>query len=205
VGSTRTMLGSLAMLSYTVPIADGLIRPLVGSRIEYASHGRNDALFEGDLRFVSPRLGFGRLVIDGKYLDHYRNYLNERFLLGGDNRLRGYAVGAFQGTNLLAASGEFRTTSVDIVSAQVGAALFYDVGDANDDVRKFQLKQDAGVGLRILFPEFDRIVFRADWGFPLTPTTGLGYATFPGAFFVSFAQAFAIPAVVAPSVLTQVL
>ena len=68
VGSTRTMLGSLAMLSYTVPIADGLIRPLVGSRIEYASHGRNDALFEGDLRFVSPRLGFGRLMLDGQIL-----------------------------------------------------------------------------------------------------------------------------------------
>ena len=48
---------------------------------------------------------------------------------------------------------------------------------------------------------FDRIVFRADWGVPLSP----GYRTFPGAFFVSFAQAFAMPQVVAPSVLTETL
>jgi hypothetical protein len=52
-----------------------------------------------------------------------------------------------------------------------------------------------------LFPEFDRIVFRADWGFPLSP----GYATFPGAFFVSFAQAFPMPAVAPPDVLTEAL
>ena len=203
IGSTRTMLGSLAILSYTVPIGDGLIRPLLGSRLEYGSRGRDDALFEGDLRFVSPRLGFGRLVIDGKYLDHARNYLNDRFVLGGENRMRGYAVGAFRGTNLVAASGELRSTSIDILSAQVGAAAFYDVGDAYDDVRKLLLKQDAGVGLRVLFPEFDRIVFRADWAFPLT--RGLGYSAFPGAFFVSFAQAFTMPQIAVPSVLTQTL
>ncbi len=201
VGSTRTMLGSIAALSYTFPIGDGLIRPLLGSHLEYATHDRDDALFEADLRVVSPRLGFGRLIIDGQYLDRFRNYLNRRFLLGGDNRLRGYAPGAFQGANVVAASGELRTTSVDIFSAQVGAAAFYDAGDANDDVHRFQLKQDAGVGLRILIPEFDRIVFRADWGFPLSP----GYAAFPGAFFVSFAQAFNMPGVAVPNVLTQTL
>jgi hypothetical protein len=201
VGSTRTLLGSIAALSYTLPIGDGLIRPLLGSHLEYASRNRDDALFEADLRFVSPRLGFGRLIVDGQYLDRFRNYLNRRFTLGGDTRLRGYAVGAFQGANLVAASGELRTTSVDVLSAQVGAAAFYDVGDANDDVRAFRLKQDAGVGLRILFPEFDRIVFRADWGFPLSP----GFASFPGAFFVSFAQAFAMPGIAAPNVLTQTL
>jgi hypothetical protein len=203
VGSTRTMLGSITNLSYTFPLGDGFVRPLVGSRLEYATHGRNDALFEGDFRFVSPRFGFGRVIVDSQYLNHFRNYSNGRFVLGGENRLRGYAVGAFRGVNLIAASGELRTTSVDILSAQVGAAAFYDIGDAYDDVKKLALKQDAGVGLRILFPEFDRIVFRADWGFPLT--SGLGYAPFPGAFFVSFAQAFAVPAVVPPNVLTETL
>jgi len=92
-----------------------------------------------------------------------------------------------------------RSSSIDILSAQVGAAAFYDVGDANDDVHRFHLKQDTGVGVRILFPEFDRVVFRADWGFPLSP----GYASFPGAFFVSFGQAFGIPQVAPPDMLTQ--
>ena len=201
IGSTRSLLGSIAQFSYTFPVGDGLLRPLLGSRLEYASGGRNEALFEGDVRFVSPRLGFGRLILDGEVLDHALNYANSKVLLGGDNRLRGYEPGAAQGANLVVANAELRTTSVDILSAQVGAAAFYDVGDAHDEMRKLQLKQGAGVGLRILFPEFDRIVFRADWGFPLSP----GYQTFPGAFFVSFAQAFALPQVVAPSVLTETL
>ncbi|HEX3854942.1 MAG TPA: BamA/TamA family outer membrane protein, partial [Polyangiaceae bacterium] len=134
-------------------------------------------------------------------LDHALNYVNSRVVLGGDNRLRGYPVGAFQGANQVVANAELRTTSVDILSAQVGAAAFYDVGDANDDIHRFQLKQGAGVGLRVLFPEFDRIVFRADWGFPLSP----GYQALPGAFFVSFAQAFAMPSVSSPSVLSETL
>jgi hypothetical protein len=201
LGSTRDLLGSQASLSYTFPIADGFVRPLLVSQLQYASRGRDQALFEGALRVVSPRLRFGRLILDGQLLDQPRNYLNSRFVLGGDNRLRGYPVGAFQGANVLAASAELRTTSVDIFSAQVGSAAFYDVADANDEVRRFQLKQGAGVGLRVLFPEFDRIVFRADWAFPLSP----GFQHLPGAFFVSFAQAFPMPAVAAPSVLTQTL
>jgi len=110
-------------------------------------------------------------------------------------------MGAFQGANQVVANAELRTTSVDILSAQVGAAAFYDVGDANDDMHRFQLKQGAGVGLRVLFPEFDRIVFRADWAFPLSP----GYQALPGAFFVSFAQAFSVPSISPPSVLSETL
>ncbi len=201
LGSTRSLLGSLAELSYTVSIGDGLLRPLVASQMQYAAHGRDDALLEGALRFVSPRFGLGRLVLDGIFLDRYRNYLNRRFVLGGDSRLRGYAVGAFQGASELALSAELRTTSIDLFSAQLGAAAFYDAGDANDEVRRFQLKQGAGLGLRVLFPEFDRIVLRADWGLPLSS----GYKTLPGALFVSFGQAFAMPAVDVPNVLSESL
>ncbi|MEI9939602.1 MAG: BamA/TamA family outer membrane protein [Pseudomonadota bacterium] len=201
VGSTRDLVGSQATLAYTLPLADGFVRPVIGSNIEHASLGRDDALFETALRFVSPRLGFGRLIIDGEFLDRYRNYLNRRFVLGGDNRLRGYAPGAFPGAKVVSLNTELRSTSLDILSAQVGAAAFYDVGDAKNHVENFQLKQSVGLGLRVLFPEFDRIVLRADWGFPLSP----GYQSFPGAFFLSFGQAFAMPTVPVPSVLTETL
>ncbi len=201
VGSTRTLLGSQAALSYTLPVGDGLIRPYIGSELEYANRGRDDALFSAALRFVSPRLGFGRLIVDGVFLDRARNYSNRQYVLGGDNRLRGYAPGEARGANVVAASAELRTTSLDLLSAQVGGAAFYDLGDAKNDIHQLQLKQGAGVGLRVLFPEFDRIVLRADWGFPLSP----GYQAFPGSFFVSFGQAFATPGVVAPNVLTETL
>ena len=77
---------------------------------------------------------------------------------------------------------ELRSTSLDILSAQVGAAAFYDVGDAKNHIDNLRLKQSVGLGLRVLFPEFDRIVMRADWGFPLSP----GYSTFPGGFLPVF-------------------
>ena len=201
IGSTRSLVGSLSALSYTLPIGDGLLRPVVAARIETASQGRNDALFEGRLRFVSPRLGFGRLILDGQIEDHARNYFNTLFGVGGDDRLRGYVTGALVGVNLVAASAELRTTSIDLFSAQVGGAVFYDAADTPNNFQHVFLRQGAGVGLRILFPEFDRIVFRADWGFPITP----GYQTFPGAFFISFKQAFEMPGISPPSVLTQTL
>jgi len=199
LGSTRDLIGSQASLSYTQPVLDGFIRPVLSSNIEYASLARDNALFQAALRIVSPRLGFGRLIIDGVFFDRYRNYSNLHYALGGDNRLRGYVPGKFPGANLVAVNTELRTTSLDILSAQVGAAAFYDVGDANDHVENFRLKQSVGLGLRVLFPEFDRIVMRADWGFPLSP----GYSTFPGGFFLSFGQAFSMPGVPVPSVLTE--
>jgi len=200
LGSTRDMLGSQASLSYTQPVLDGFIRPVVVSTIEWASHNRNDALIQVAGRFVSPRLGFGRLILDGEFFDRYRNYLNRHYAIGGDTRLRGY-VKPFTGSKLVAMNAELRSTSIDILSAQVGGAAFYDAGNAWDPGDRFVLKQSVGLGLRVLFPEFDRIVMRADWGFPVTP----GYASFPGAFFLSFGQAFAMPGVPVPSVLTEKL
>ncbi len=201
LGSTRDLLGSQASLAYTLPVGDGFIRPVVSSTIEYASLNRNDALFQSALRVVSPRLGFGRLIVDAEFFDRYYNYLNRYFALGGDNRLRGYVPGEFHGANLIAINTELRSSSLDILSAQVGAAAFYDVGDAKDHVEQFRLKQSVGLGLRVLFPEFDRIVLRADWGFPVSP----GYQSFPGAFFLSFGQAFAMPTVPVPNVLNETL
>ena len=198
LGSTRDLVGSQASISYTQPVGDGFIRPVVSSTIEYASLGRDDALFQTAVRFVSPRLGFGRLILDGEFFDRYHNYLNRQFALGGDNRLRGY-LKPFTGANLVAMNAELRSTSLDILSAQVGAVAFYDVGDAKNHIENFRLKQSVGLGLRVLFPQFDRIVMRADWGFPLTP----GYPSFPGAFFLSFGQAFSVPVVPVPSVLTE--
>ncbi|HET7542829.1 MAG TPA: hypothetical protein VFK05_23315 [Polyangiaceae bacterium] len=201
LGSTRDLVGSLASASYMLPVEDGFILPIVTSNIEWGSLNRNDASFQAGMRIVSPRLGFGRLMIDGQFFTRYYNYRNQHYLLGGDNRLRGYEPGAVVGSNWAAINTELRTTSFDFFSAQVGAAAFYDVADANDHVDRLRLKHGVGLGLRVLFPEFDRIALRADWGFPLSP----GYHTFPGAFFLSFGQAFSMPAVPVPSVLTQTL
>ncbi len=201
LASTRDLLGLKSGVSYTASLGDGLGRLVAVNTVEYELHGKHEANLEAQAHVATPRLGLGRFVADGLFLDRYENYLNLNYSLGGDNRLRGYAPsgfqGSFRGPRVVAINSEFRTTSVDIFSMQVGMAAFYDVGDAVETYADLSLKQSVGLGLRVLFPQFDRTVFRADWGFPLTP----GYPAFPGGLFVSFAQAFGMPELETPTVM----
>ena len=81
-----------------------------------------------------------------------------RFFAGGDNNLRGYAYQSLGpknpfgqvvgGKNLLVGTLEFEKA----FSPTWGLAAFYDAGNAFDDFSQFQLKQDAGLGLRIYTP-----------------------------------------------------
>jgi outer membrane protein assembly factor BamA len=132
----------------------------------------------------------GRLHLDA-YLGHrYQDYLNvSPFRLGGNNRLRGYPASHFDGKNLIAANAEFRTPGVDILSAQVGLAAFYDLGAASDEIRSAAFYQGTGAGVRILFPQAERTVMRLDWGLPVSGDRDV----LPGAFFFTFGQAFFMP------------
>ncbi len=145
------------------------------------------------MRFTTPRTPVGRLHFDARVLDRYANYLNARSSLGGDSRPRGYPSGAFIGKDVVAATLEYRSRAAQILGCQLGGALFFDAGDAADGFDKMRIKQSAGFGVRVLFPQLDRVVMRADWGFPLTrgvvPTGG-----FPGDIVVTFRQAFPMPA-----------
>jgi hypothetical protein len=203
-GSTRDLIGLTSGVSYTTALGDGLARAVVQNTVEYEAHGDHNALFQAVLHVAAPRLDFGRFVADGVVADRYENYLNRYYGLGGDTRLRGYPAAGFQGslrgTTLVAANPEFRTESVDILSMHTGLAAFYDLGAAADGFGSLSFLQSVGVGLRILFPYFDRTVFRIDWGFPLTP----GYSTFPGAVFVAFGQAFPMPELDTPTVMDPV-
>jgi hypothetical protein len=57
---------------------------------------------------------------------------------------------------------------VELSAIQLGFTLFADVGDAFDDWKAMQLKQSAGFGFRLVFPQLQRSVMRLDLGFPLT-------------------------------------
>jgi hypothetical protein len=87
---------------------------------------------------------------------------------------------------------------VGILGTAAGLAAFYDAGDADKRLSDLRLKQSAGFGARVAFPQFSRMVMRADWGFPFTPAPG--YRTFPGAVFITFDQAFPMPEVKPPTV-----
>ncbi|XXX73561.1 hypothetical protein WMF30_38555 [Sorangium sp. So ce134] len=189
LNSTRSFLGVSAAAAYTVALGDGLARAVIKTITEFDRSQIFDASVEARARVHTPSFGLGRLVFDVRLLDRYRNYLNRRSLLGGDTRLRGYPTAAFIGEDVLSANLELRTRPVEIWSCQIAGAAFFDAGDAFDGYDELRLKQSAGFGLRALFPQLNRVVMRADWGFPLTR----GYRepdSLPGDILVTFGQAF---------------
>lgn len=202
LGSSRDLLGMLAGVSYTLALGDGLARAVASARLEYARERKHQSLFDVSLRLASPRLGFGRVIFDGLLLDRGFNPLNRRYAIGGDDRLRGYPPGnaalaggeSQRGADVVVINTEFRSSAIDVWSAQCGMAAFYDVGDAADGLTELKLKQSVGVGLRMLFPQLNRVVFRADWALPLSR----GYQPLPGSLFFTFEQAFALRALAAP-------
>ena len=113
-------------------------------------------------------------------------------MLGGSGRLRGYPSNFLQGKDVVSSNVEVRSRSFSVLSVQLGGVLFYDIGDAFDGFRNLRPKSATGFGGRILFPQFDRVVFRADIGFPIAPQ-GLPPGVSPYSYYFSFEQAFAVP------------
>ena len=96
---------------------------------------------------------------------------------------------------MVAYNVEFRSRPVEILSCQVGGALFFDIGDAFDG-GAIAPKSSTGMGVRGLFPQLDRKVFRIDVALPLVRS---GVAHGPVGFYVAFEQAFVSGAVTPPS------
>ena len=192
LGSSRDFLGVSAIAAYTIPLGDGLVRGLVQSITEAEEDRLADASLEVAARVHTPSFGLGRIVFDASVLNRYRNYLNRRSQLGGETRLRGYPTAALLGADVISANLEFRTRPLELWSVQLAGVGFFDAGDAFDTFEELRVKQSAGFGLRLLFPQLDRSVMRADWGFPLTR----GYQEpdgFPGDIIITFRQAFPMP------------
>jgi hypothetical protein len=174
-----------------------------------------DASIEPAIHIVSPTAFIGRFVFDAHMTYRFTNYLNQIEYLGGDTRLRGYPANFFTGADVIDSNLEFRTHSIDVFTAQVGLVGFYDVGDAFNSFSpglcratgtqsnpvyptSFCPVQGIGAGLRILFPQLDRVVFRGDIGFPLGQGRDLPGVT-PVSFFVTLGQAFYTPTVMPSS------
>jgi hypothetical protein len=169
LGSTRDLVGVSASAGYSLPMGDGLVGANVGTFAEQDLEQKTvtDGSVSGGFGAVTPRLGFGRLVMNTSFVNRYKNYLNSQTTTGGNGRLRGYPTSFFLGKDAYFYNVEFRTTSVRLLFAQIGAVAFYDAGDATTGFTNLSPKQSLGAGLRILFPQLNRLVLRADIAFPL--------------------------------------
>lgn len=192
-GSSRTFLGTYAAAQYSLRLGrDGLARAGVESTVEAQTDQLSDAAVGANAHVATPRLGFGRFVADASFLNRYRNYLNRHTLLGGDTRLRGFPSGRFVGKDAYAASLEFRSRPIEILSCQLGGVVFFDIGDAADGVDQLYAYKSAGFGLRALFPQLDKVVVRGDLGFPIGARPADVKSV---AFFFAFEQAFGVSTV----------
>jgi len=166
--SSRDLLGIVTGLSYTWPLGDGLAIAWGLHTLEATpNRSQNDATVQGGVRVVTPAIGPFRIIYDGGSLSRYRDYLHVRYALGGDTRLRGYPSQQFIGSNFVTSNFEIRTRPLRLWTVLFGLAAFYDAGDAFDDWHQIRPKHAAGLGIRGLFPQFQRIVGRLECAFPL--------------------------------------
>jgi len=195
LGSTRDVLGYHGAAAYTHQLGTGFMRSYLGGSVETElldAGGMRvaDSSVQGGVRMVTPPFFIGRLIYDGTVLFRLDNYANSLVRLGGDGRLRGYPTGLFIGENFVASNLEFRSRPLSLWTVRLQGALFYDAADAFDG-SDLRIKQGAGFGLRLLFPQLERSVMRVDWGFALTPDPGVT-SPFDG-LVLTFGQAFGVP------------
>jgi hypothetical protein len=139
----------------------------------------------GSVRYVSPVLGWVRLVTAGWVQARRRDVTNGLSSLGGDNGLRGYGSAALIGRHALRVNVEARTSPLYLWSVPFGMVAFWDGGDAFDDFDALRWRNGVGLGLRAVLVQFNRQVYRLDWSFGLQ-----NQAVWPGLVTFGFEQAF---------------
>ena len=145
-----------------------------------------------EVKNAFPRLWIGRFHLRLRSIMRHNDLFNSTSYLGGDTGLRGYPSLHFDGENLLSVNAEYRSLPINFFTLHIGFVAFYDGGgvyggpDPRDQTRElpFVYRQTVGLGIRALFPQFDREVLRVDFGFPMS-----GDAGEVGTWFsISFAQ-----------------
>lgn len=209
--SSRSLLGVHASAAYTWPLGSGFFRAATASLVEIAASGneethqpisgaeQSDAQTHAGMYFASPLFRFGRFVSGASLLHTPVRFLKRfGYGLGGTDRLRGYEPSAFIGVGRFVLNNELRVVPLRIYSVAVGLNLFYDVGDARNRLEDLDLKHGAGFGLRFLFPQLDRDVFRIDFGFPLQEHDRGEFTLVAG-----FGQVFGTPGIAPAALLPQ--
>lgn len=118
--------------------------------------------YSAEVQNISPFIEGGRLVVRVVGDIRQNDLNNPQVLLGGSTGLRGSKPESQVGRNYLLANVEYRTRSFRFLTAYVGLVLFYDVGSAFNDTPHFT--HTAGMGLRIMLPQFNSEVLRIDIG-----------------------------------------
>lgn len=167
VGHSRLVLPGI---SWTRAVSDHPIDPRSGSRLTFTFQGTDPALgsdvrlFQSQVRgkLIHPLGHRGRILLRGDLgATHIADFTelpaSLRFFAGGDRSVRGYRYNALGpvdetgqvigGRYLMVGSAEYDYRIGD----QYGVALFYDIGNAINDLDD-PLRESAGIGIRWISP-----------------------------------------------------
>ena len=141
------------------------------------------------LRLMNRHHGF--LIARLSLSERRRDVNNSLVTLGGDAGLRGYPNGAFNQISggVSRNNLEYRSLPLRWRFIHLGFALFYEGGSVHQTLKDYDWKHSTGLGLRLLFPQVNRSVFRFDLARPLSPYPD-GLYTPPVVFSFGSSQAF---------------
>ena len=148
---------------------DGFLSLSAGGGARHSPLGWSDLRLSASLLIVSPRVSLGRLVLRSDWVSRWADSSRSLLSLGGSEGLRGYPTQAFyqQGGERFRGNLEYRGRPFRWRSVVLGPVLFLDAGGLHQRGEPLPLYSAAGAGLRLLFPQFNRSVFRLDGAAPL--------------------------------------
>jgi hypothetical protein len=146
----------------------GLIEARASASLRYESERLVDQVASAYVRGATPVISFfrfaARVAIESRRRDTSRSLV----ALGASNGLRGYTSQRFYGygASRLLANFELRTLPIEWQAVHLGGVLFYDVGSVHAELATVKPHHAVGLGVRILFPQFNRYPFSFDAGVP---------------------------------------
>lgn len=166
LGSTADGLLAGARAGYVAQLGQGLLDLSAGAGARLQGRRTVDQELTGQLRAATPPWLAGRLVLLGRLEARRRDTARTVVSLDSAGGLRGYPVGAFvlRGGSRMFGSLEYRTLPLALDAVHVGAVAFYDGGSLFRELRDLRYHHCAGIGLRLLLPQFNRFVLRIDAG-----------------------------------------
>ncbi len=154
---------------YVLPFSGGIVESAIGAYGRYENGELINQFMNLHLRGATPPMLAGRIAFRMLWEGRRRDTDNTAVWLGGDNGLRGYPSQALIGfgASRVLTSLEYRTQPINWRSTHIGFVLFYDAGAVYEALHQARMRYAVGTGFRVLFPQFDRFVFRVDLGVPL--------------------------------------
>jgi len=170
-GSRRNALVASGALGLTLAPRGALIDARAGWVGRYQGEQLIDRRTTLLLRGASPVFSIFRCVARLSLELRQRDSQNTLVTLGSDNGLRGYESQALfgYGANRALANFELRTLPIEWQALHLGGVLFYDVGSVYQHASDMQAYHAVGVGVRLLFPQFNRMPFSFDGGMSFDP------------------------------------